>query len=520
MYFEHFALKAAPFSIAPDPHYLFMSDRHREALAHLVYGIRSDGGFILLTGEVGTGKTTLCRCLLGQIPENVDTAFVLNPRLTAVELLAAICDEYHISYPESASLKTLVDLLNRYLLDAHARSRRCVLIIDEAQLLSIDVLEQLRLLTNLETSERKLLQIMLLGQPELLEMLARPALRQFSQRITARFHLDGLTFTETKKYIAHRLAVAGSDSRLFTTFAIRRIYALSKGIPRVINLICDRALLGAYARHQSQVDALIVNRAAREVLGQPPGSNRLIKWFALGSIVILGVYYSYALSRFNEPAAEVPARIQSAPAKIVQSPKPEVISLPKGHQHIDQAYQDMFALWGSAFEEESSSPCTMATTIGLGCFTINTNLSGLTSLDRPAIVNIDNTWLTLTQITNNTATLIAGSRQWDLPVEKFLQIWSGDAQLLWRMPPAYRAPLKRGDAGPSVDWLAIQLEIIHGQEPALAAHYSFDANIEAGVKTFQASVGLPVNGIVDVPTWIHLNSRIEASVPTLNRREG
>ena len=253
MYTEHFGLTEAPFSIAPNPQYLFMSRRHKDALAHLLYGIQSGGGFVLLTGEVGTGKTTLCRCLLEQIPEDVETAFVLNPLAgRGRALLATICDEFGISYANKASLKKLVDLLNAYLMETHSNHRKAVLIIDEAQNLSFELLEQLRLLTNLETNERKLLQIILLGQPELLEMLEDRQLRQLSQRIVARFHLEALNSSETEAYIVHRLAIAHGEPELFKRSAIKKIYRISAGIPRIINLICDRALLGTYAEHKRQ----------------------------------------------------------------------------------------------------------------------------------------------------------------------------------------------------------------------------------------------------------------------------
>jgi general secretion pathway protein A len=244
MYKDYFGLKELPFSIAPDPRYLYMSEQHREALAHLVYGMNTDGGFVLLTGEVGTGKTTVCRCLLEQIPENIDVAFILNPKLSVHELLASICDELRIQYPQgNNSIKVFIDHINAYLLDAHARDRKTVLIIEEAQNLSTDVLEQIRLLTNLETNQQKLLHIIMLGQPELRDKLSRPELRQLSQRITARYHLGSLSRHEVYGYVSHRLSVAGGHRKLFPDSVIGTLHRLSNGIPRLINLICDRAML-------------------------------------------------------------------------------------------------------------------------------------------------------------------------------------------------------------------------------------------------------------------------------------
>ena len=247
MYDSYFGLTELPFSIAPDPRYLYLSDGHREALAHLLYGIGEGGGFLQLTGEVGTGKTTVCRALLEQLPAEVDVAMVFNPAVTAVELLDTDCEELHIEHPkETTSFKVLVDALYRYLLDAHARGRRMVIIIDEAQNLGREVLEQIRLLTNLETTREKLLQVILIGQPELRQLLTRPDLRQLAQRVTARYHLKPFTEREARAYIHHRLRVAGQRRPIFDRRAIRAVHRHARGIPRLINTICDRALLGAY----------------------------------------------------------------------------------------------------------------------------------------------------------------------------------------------------------------------------------------------------------------------------------
>ncbi len=270
MYCEYFGLREPPFSIAPNPRYLYMSEQHEEALAHLLYGIEADGGFILLTGEVGTGKTTLSRRLIEQLPDTTDFALILNPHLQPQELLQAICDELRLTPdPERAlSMKSLCDAIYRYLLQQHARGRNTLLIIDEAQQLPFESLEQLRLLTNLETSDAKLLKVVLLGQPELLERLAQDDLRQLSQRISARFHLGPLAEADLPHYIHHRLQVAGLNRPVFPPATLKYLYRLSAGLPRVINQICDRALLGTYTQTRNEVSVETLEKAAREVLGQ------------------------------------------------------------------------------------------------------------------------------------------------------------------------------------------------------------------------------------------------------------
>ncbi|MEE3239625.1 MAG: AAA family ATPase [Pseudomonadota bacterium] len=284
MYQDFFGLHEKPFSIAPDPRYLYMTEQHREALAHLLFGVGDEGGFILLTGEVGTGKTTICRSLLNRLPDNTDVAFIVNPRLSVDELLQSICDDLSIVYPGNASIKDLVDALNQFLLNAYASGRNTILIIDEAQNLADEVLEQLRLLTNLETNEKKLLQLILLGQPELNEKLAQTSLRQLAQRVTARFHLKPLSELETIAYIQHRLYVAGYRGELFSKSALKCIHSESAGVPRLVNVICDRAMLGAYAESQSLIEFPIVLEACKEVLGasfQSKSTSRLPAIFSL-----------------------------------------------------------------------------------------------------------------------------------------------------------------------------------------------------------------------------------------------
>lgn len=268
MYNNYFGFRENPFSIAPDPRYLYLSEMHRDALAHLQFGVSSEGGIILLTGEVGTGKTTLCRYFLEQLEPTAHVALIINPGLSASELLATVCDEFRIPVDRDAGTKKHIDVLNQFLLTAHGNNRETLLIIDEAQNLDKEALEMVRLLTNLETDRSKLLKIFLLGQSELATVLKSPDLTQFSQRITGRFHLTGLEDTETMDYIQHRISVAGgSDETLFNEKAVKKIHRLTNGIPRLINTLCDRCLLGAYSDDRQQVDETIVKKAAREIFG-------------------------------------------------------------------------------------------------------------------------------------------------------------------------------------------------------------------------------------------------------------
>jgi len=302
MYTRYFGLTEKPFAIAPNPRYLFMSELHREALAHLLYGISSEGCIILLTGEVGTGKTTVCRCLIDQLPDTTDIALILNPKLTITDLLKTICEELKIPITTaSPSVKTYIDQLNGYLLRSHSMGRNTALIIDEAQNLDIEILEQLRLLTNLETNTNKLLQIVLIGQPELRQLLTDPRLSQINQRITTRYHLAPLHAADVTTYIKHRIGIAGGNTRniLFSEKAIHYVTKISQGIPRVINILCDHALLGAYANNRDHVSLKIMKKASRELsalTGQKKYPvNRLVLAFVLLLVMIgvpVGLYFA------------------------------------------------------------------------------------------------------------------------------------------------------------------------------------------------------------------------------------
>jgi general secretion pathway protein A len=280
VYLDYFQLKAEPFNIAPNPNLLYPSSRHREAIGYLRYGLNGNGGFVMLTGEVGTGKTMVSRAVLSNLSENIQVAYILNPTLSSVELLQSVCEGFEIPIEDTSDHKQLSDGLQRFLIEQNDKGHKSLLVIDEAQHLSADALEQLRLFTNIETNERKLLQIVLIGQPELQEKLAQRELRQLAQRITARYHLLPLTEQETFEYVNHRVRACGCGRPLFDKKALMLLHKVTRGTPRLINLVADRALMGAFADQKFYVSRELVKKAASEVLGanvESSNSNAL-KW--------------------------------------------------------------------------------------------------------------------------------------------------------------------------------------------------------------------------------------------------
>lgn len=302
MYLSYFGLSDNPFSIAPNPDYLYMSPRHKEALAHLIFGLRESGGFVMLTGEVGTGKTTVSRKLMQQLPENTQVAMILNPTLSALELLGTICNELGIEYKRKhASLKYFTDQILAKLANNHDHGVNTVLIIDEAQHLLPEVLEQLRLLTNLETNREKLLKVVLIGQPELQQLLKRNELRQLAQRITARYHLLPLSSSEVGAYIGHRLGVANGDISVFSKATIRAAFDITGGIPRVINLLCDRALTLTFTKQMPVVPQHVFIAAAQQILGEDVVQQRQGKrWtYTLLALFLGAAVLGFAIGRLN-----------------------------------------------------------------------------------------------------------------------------------------------------------------------------------------------------------------------------
>lgn len=530
MYVDYFGMKEPPFSIAPDPRYLYMSDRHREALAHLLYGLKNDGGFVLLTGEIGTGKTTICRRLIDQVPEECDLAIILNPKLNVHELLETICDELRIPTPAGSGIKALVDGLNARLLQNNAQGRRTVLIIDEAQNLSPEVLEQLRLLTNLETNQRKLLQIILLGQPELREIINRAELRQLAQRLTARYHLGPLDGQEVGAYIQHRLHVAGCDRMLFPPSVVRQIGRLTRGVPRLINLLCDRALLGAYSLKRDQVDRKICRLAYREISGLTGRGVTVPAMAAVlaGVLVIIGfwVWLPEPLQKSGESVSAVAEKEATAlfiKEKKASSDRRLPSVWPPGFAFsvgVEVAFQDLAALWGLDYLPEKGDPCQFAANAGLRCLDRRDSLETLKSYDRPAILTLydDNGtpfYVLLAGLDQNHARFISGGEQQELNISAIESRWFGEYRLLWQNPGQFDQVLVPGGEGENVAWLAEALTELglykqNGTEIRLAG------TLLGALKRFQFAAGLTPDGVLGPQTIIHLQKAIGTSGPRLH----
>ncbi|MCX7032860.1 MAG: AAA family ATPase [Arenimonas sp.] len=532
MYLEHYGLSEAPFSITPDPRFVYLSERHRDALAHLLFGIGQGGGggFVQLTGEVGTGKTTLCRLLLEQLPDNVRVALVLNPRLSPVELLETICQELRIKLPaKRSSLKALVDALNAYLLEAYAQGLRVVLIIDEAQNLSVEALEQVRLLTNLETDTQKLLQILLLGQPELRDILARDDLRQLAQRITARFHLTPLDANETEAYLRHRYAVAGGQRFPFTKLAVKRIQHHSGGVPRLVNIIAERALLGGYAHDEAQIGERWVDQAAREALA--PRLSKLPRPTLAG---VVGVALAVAAAVFllwpkaaTPPSPAVPAT--AAPAPVTT----EVVPYLPGDA-LDQrmrlagdsaqpAWSQLLGLWTvraneAALADAASCPPVLAP--GLFCLRGRASLDKLAALGRPTLLRLQGreggAWAVLLGADAVRVRLWLGGGRFDTDRLALERTWRGDYAAIWRGPAFLAPPPAPGDSGPAVDWIHDRLRDRAGLETPDAGPAVLDAASLVAVRRVQTAHGLVADGVIGPETLLALSSG-DSDGPRLRR---
>ena len=549
MYNDFFGFKSSPFTIAPDPRFLFMSERHRDALAHLLYGIGSGGGFVMLTGEVGTGKTTVCRCLLEQLSSDVRLAYILNPKLDAIELMATMCDELGIRYqPGEKSLKAFTDLLRDYLLANHKKGLNTVLMIDEAQNLSVEVMEQIRLLTNLETNDRKLLQIILIGQPELQELLAKKELRQLAQRITARYHLKPLNLNETASYIEHRLRIAGLQRPLFKSAAVKKIHQASGGIPRLINVISDRSLLGAFVEKRNAVTEPIVRRAIPEVLGhnhpavgQSSKSSRLI-WFGFAITLLLAVTAYLVITQYPqkikqqtvaEPTGEAAENREQIDGKSVKQKNKVSNSYIKSNDQVaqelwgDQGWdrsgltssRNLFALWGvSYYPYQSSKPCDFAQDYNLSCDSGVADWDYIKQLNRPLNLKFSTKesgvfWGTLKSIHGESLVLQFGDNEVRMSRKKLNPLWQGEYQLFWKMPDGFVEHTKFGDSGPVVRWLTDAIYNIDHVNITPADR--FTKKVEDWLMLFQMENGLVADGILGKHSVIMINNEVVTNIPKL-----
>ena len=550
MYTSFFGLAEPPFAITPDPRYLFLSDRHAEALAHLLYGVTHSGGFVQLTGEVGTGKTTVVRSLLAQVPDNADVALILNPRVSPLELVQGICDELRlpVTEPARSSIKQLVDVLNDYLLARHALGRRVVVIIDEAQQLSPEVLEQVRLLTNLETATTKLLQVILIGQPELRELLARTDLRQLAQRVTGRYHLEPLTREETLAYVRHRLKVAGAISPLFSPAALHEVHRLARGTPRLINVLCDRALLAAYTQEENRVTPALVRVAASEVHGRrvlPAWAAWTGAAAAVVGVAILGtaLWWAWrappatagqagaaapAVSALNgdsapsaggatvatatNPTTLATDGTEGAPGAAVQSVA-AVLAAHAAETGTETAISHLFERWGLRYDSLQGAPCPQASAAGLECATLKDSWSQLLQLRRPAVLALADPagnahQVLLVQVNGEQSRLALGDGSAGIAVRTgdLLQHWQGQALLLWR--PAFQPvrSLSYGMRGPEVRSLAELLQQARGAHSRDPLGDLYNDDLRLAVRAFQQRHRLVVDGIAGVRTQMVLDA--------------
>lgn len=532
MYAQALGLQREPFSIAPDPRYLFLSDRHREALAHLLYGAQAAGGLVLLTGVVGAGKTTVCRAFLEQLPAGCRVAYLFNPQLSRLELLQTICEEFGVAAEPGSpdSSKRFIDPLNRFLLERHAAGEHCLLVIDEAQCLSAEVLEQLRLLTNLETTERKLLQVLLIGQPELREMVARPELAQLAQRIVARYHLEGLDAADTARYVDHRLQMAGlSRESPFDAASLRTLHQLSGGIPRRINLLADRALLALFARRLSRVSPALLRDVAAEVEGSaPPSSSRSsMMRVALASLGLAGMaalalgwalrggsdameirtsaarVASAAASATASTTASMPAPTAAASHAAATKPAHNPIPWPEGFADNADGLRALAALWVGT---EASAPCTGA----LRCWQGRLALPALLALDRPGLLTLRDDdgsarLLLLRGVDGEHAQLVGPDGEQRRPLLDLLRRWRGDYQLIWQAPPGYP-----DDPAVLQAWLDAALNSALGDAES-------SGSLRARVARFQRAEQLQADGQAGPQTLMRLQRRSsDASGPRLS----
>ena len=565
MYKDFFGLSELPFTIVPSSRYLFLSARHREAMNHLQAGLGGGGGFALLTGEVGTGKTTVSKALLAVLEDNVKTGLLLNPTYTGSDLLEAICDEFSIEYQESASLKQLTQSIYRYLLNNHGQGLQTLLLIDEAQHLSVTVLEQLRLLTNLETESQKLLKVLLIGQPELQYKLQTEELRQLAQRITGRYHLLPLTSKEVAQYIQFRIQVAGGSYDMFTAKAIKHIAKQTHGVPRLINLVCDKCLLYAYYGGEPMVSGVIAEKACADVMifQRPVPTNSAINshvsglnnsvnmkvgkpWVAYGASLIGGfalavLMWFYAPQWLGSKSDNQLSQSLAVQEKPASSELPQDVSVPMrktAHQNRVQtpadksaeslispyikqshnpinAMQTLFALWGYQVEAKEAN-CHQSPRADLYCYQGTGNLNQLAVINRPTMLTLQANYRTyfaiLYRVNESNSQLLLADKRIEVPNEWLKQHWNGEYQLLWHSKMADQV-LKINDSGEYVTQLNQALSQALGE--TLLETTVFNQDMKSKVEAFQMWQGINVDGIAGKETLMLLDSYTNLDAPKL-----
>ena len=552
IYQQYFALNCEPFSIVPDPGFLYPSSQHRQAVAHLKYGLDREGGFVLLTGEVGTGKTTLTRTLLKRMPAHVRVAYVLNSTLEVTDVLASICQELSIDLPKSSKTsltKNCIDALNSDLITAHAEGKKTLVVIEEAQNLTPEVLEILRLLSNLETATHKLLHILLVGQPELLETLAQKDQRQLNQRVVPRFHLFPLAKSDVANYVNHRLHHAGANRAIFESAAMTRLFKLTKGVPRLINLICHHALLAAYATGAKTVSAKLVKNAAKEIFDtQIVGKNSSRKWLValfIAGIFSLLIAERYDSSQLNNPVEEaeiivdvepvIPEQVQPLievveSEEILMEPLMQAV-IPVSEPDVTQdspavltnPFADLFAAWSievePLFSEEEVFALAEINNLGAEKLTDAENLQ-LVAIDRPGIIWIkeDNGRLKshlLMALDDDSVLLKTDSGDRRESLQWFNERWNGAYLFLWHSPSDIKS-LRLGDKDSiALDWVQSQLQLIDSNYLPFITGGNYTEVIRNRVLDFQTLQGIRADGVVGRQTIMRLNQLADPNIPRL-----
>ncbi|MCV6638359.1 AAA family ATPase [Candidatus Albibeggiatoa sp. nov. NOAA] len=556
-YTSHFGLKTVPFALSPDPDFLYLSTQHRDALEHLIQGVKEGNGLILLTGEVGTGKTTLSYRLLNQLEDIFDVGFLSSPCLTPQELLAAIFDKLHLHYDDSFTIKEFTDVLNNYLVTAESVGRKTVLIIDEAQNLTVEVLEQIRLLSNVED---RLLRIVLVGQPELKHMLKQKNLRQLSQRITASFHLKPFSYNELRAYIHHRLTVSGAESEFFSKAAVRYVYRYTQGIARLTNVICDKALLNAYVANKQQVDVSAVRKAIQKVQVESPAHRSPWGWTSaiLGTVVLFGGliwWATYSQIMSAQPTLESPIKTEVVhtaeledPADVSKSPTipidpdtniPDGLPIPppaddKDEPPIDipteltlldilqnegipsntqSAFETLFQLWGINYNElTGNTACERALTQDLACVYQTGKWKDIKNYNRPTVIELETELgeqhhAVVTQIQDDLVTLNFDGKIFDYSKQEINQYWQGQFLLLWRPPSVPTLILRAGVTHDDVRWVRKRLNILENKQVADAdLSAKFDKDLRRRVVGFQRKQNLLIDGVIGEQTMLLLDA--------------